>query len=329
MRKTEIDSEVLFAVNREGRIPKLQVFAAFLFVLFTTSVSRVPAEDATEAFTVFGDGVTLSADGTWEYSGARGVYEVDRNGVTNPDEIELEKLLRCIVIKVVDGDTINVRFDNPPPGILIEDTVRLLGIDTPELNDTPIAAGKAKAFVESAISENEVFLAFDSKWRGSFGRLLAYVFTSDGTFVNGALLELGLAEVYYTSPCYFHDSLVELEMLGKESGTGLWECSPEESLSIRRIVNSNRREYVELFNCTNAAIEISFWTLEDRAKHVLVIPKGITVPVNHSFYIVTGEGNDAPGDDNVKLSEQPIWNNGGDIATLYDREGEVVDTYAY
>ncbi|QLH78543.1 lamin tail domain-containing protein [Halosimplex rubrum] len=95
------------------------------------------------------------------------------------------------VVDVVDGDTIDVRYANGST-----DTVRLLGVDTPEVHaDTDPAeyegvpddeagaaclesAGEdASAFAERWLAGERVTLVTDpaSDRRGSYGRLLAYV----------------------------------------------------------------------------------------------------------------------------------------------------------
>jgi micrococcal nuclease len=111
------------------------------------------------------------------------------------------------VVEVVDGDTIDVRYANGST-----DTVRLLGVDTPEVyadndpaeyegvpnNETGRAclesAGEdATAFAERWLAGERVTLVTDpaADRRGSYGRLLAYVHVNvsdrNASGANGSL----------------------------------------------------------------------------------------------------------------------------------------------
>lgn len=115
------------------------------------------------------------------------------------------------VLRVVDGDTVRVEFANGT-----RDTVRLLGVDTPEptnRNDPTEFPGvpdteagraclldwgtQASAYADRHLAGEEVRVAFDalSERRGYFGRLLAYVHV-DGDSFNRMLLADGYARVY-------------------------------------------------------------------------------------------------------------------------------------
>ena len=91
---------------------------------------------------------------------------------------------------VSDGDTI-VLMDGRH--------VRYIGINTPEVKHGNKKAEpygyQAKNFNTKLLYSRKVRLEFDKERYDQFGRLLAYVFLEDGTFVNKAILEHGLA--YY------------------------------------------------------------------------------------------------------------------------------------
>ncbi len=119
------------------------------------------------------------------------------------------------VTRVVDGDTVEVEFSDGTA-----DTIRLLGVDTPEtiasnqdpsdfegLPDTSEGRDwllnwgeEAKTYAEEQLAGKQVRVVMDpaSDERGSFGRLLAYIYV-DGSNVNQVLLERGLARVYDSS----------------------------------------------------------------------------------------------------------------------------------
>ncbi len=87
------------------------------------------------------------------------------------------------VVRVIDGDTIQVCcvFGDRV-------TVRYVGIDTPEIHHPmkgvePYGLEAAEANRKLADGKT-VSLKFDVEQRDRYGRLLAYVYLEDGTFVN-------------------------------------------------------------------------------------------------------------------------------------------------
>ena len=101
------------------------------------------------------------------------------------------------VVRVVDGDTIHVRVRGE------EESVRLLGIDTPETHrpGTPIECGgpQASAHLEAlAPPGTPVKLEPDPTQdrQDRYGRALAYVRLPDGRLAEDAQLEAGWATVY-------------------------------------------------------------------------------------------------------------------------------------
>jgi micrococcal nuclease len=75
------------------------------------------------------------------------------------------------VTKVVDGDTIDVRFDEGS-----QERVRLIGVDSPEPTGESVAVGQeASSYAQSALLDKEVYLEADAGARDNYGRLLAYV----------------------------------------------------------------------------------------------------------------------------------------------------------
>jgi len=95
------------------------------------------------------------------------------------------------VVRVVDGDTIEVaRGGNDT------DTVRLLGINTPETHHPtkPVECfgPEAAAFTEERLTGRSVQLEDDIEGRDRYGRRLAYVVV-DGERFNDELLRRGYA----------------------------------------------------------------------------------------------------------------------------------------
>jgi len=97
--------------------------------------------------------------------------------------------VRYSVERVVDGDTIIVH------GLL--DSIRLIGIDTPELNDSrsPVRcfAQLATLRLTEIVGNEEVLLERDVEDRDRYHRFLRYVYLPDGTFVNLVMAKDGYA----------------------------------------------------------------------------------------------------------------------------------------
>jgi micrococcal nuclease len=100
------------------------------------------------------------------------------------------------VIRVVDGDTIVIRYNGK------YEKVRLLCVNTPESvhpdKKQNIPMGKvASKYTQKKLTGKDVKLEFEiKKLRGNYGRLLAYVFV-DGQNLNLDLVRQGLSP-YYT-----------------------------------------------------------------------------------------------------------------------------------
>ena len=87
--------------------------------------------------------------------------------------------------------------------------MRLIGIDTPETKDPdePVQCfGPAATEATEALLPRgtPVRLERDAEPRDQYGRLLAYVYRTDGMFVNLELAEQGLADVLSIAPNTAH-----------------------------------------------------------------------------------------------------------------------------
>jgi micrococcal nuclease len=127
------------------------------------------------------------------------------------------------VTKVTDGDTIHVHIGGG------DETVRLIGIDTPETVDPrqPVqcfgkeASNRTKELLPLG---TEVRLVRDVEARDRYARLLAYVYrVKDDLFVTLSLAEDGYADVLTYPPNVAHaDDFVAAVREAREAGRGLW-----------------------------------------------------------------------------------------------------------
>ena len=133
----------------------------------------------------------------------------------------------ALVKWVNDGDTV----------ILSGGTkVRYLGIDAPEIaHDRKPAEpyGKeAKALNKKLVLSRRVKLELEDEKRDRYGRLLAYVFLEDGTFVNGELVRRGYAHLLRRQvKLRYWERLLGLQRQALKEKKGIWSLpvkKPEE-----------------------------------------------------------------------------------------------------
>ena len=125
------------------------------------------------------------------------------------------------VTRIIDGDTIVL--DNG-------ETVRLIGVDAPELSQ-PLSEDAA-LFLEVLLLNQSVRLEFDKDKKDKYDRTLAYVYLGD-ILINAKLLEMGYARVLTKYPFAeeFKSQFLKLQEKAKSSKLGIWKQSKEESPS--------------------------------------------------------------------------------------------------
>jgi micrococcal nuclease len=127
------------------------------------------------------------------------------------------------VEKVIDGDTVLAR--GLPKGT---ELVRLIGVDAPETGRGRtvrecFGAESARWLTTQVARGSQLRLEFDVGERDRFGRLLAYAYRPDGTFVNAALVRSGYAQTMTVPPNVAHaDELRALERTARQDARGLW-----------------------------------------------------------------------------------------------------------
>ena len=114
---------------------------------------------------------------------------------------------RCKVIKVIDGDTVDVDIDLGFDIIIKGERVRIMGIDTPESRTRDIVEKKfglaSKARLKELIGGRSgpiLKTQINRKgedMRGKFGRILGDFVTDDGRLVTDILVEEGHAVAYF------------------------------------------------------------------------------------------------------------------------------------
>lgn len=135
------------------------------------------------------------------------------------------KLISAKILKVVDGDTMKVSFNES--GKVKEETIRLLLVDTPEsvAPDKPVQpfALDASKYAKDTLSDKDVKLEIDVSERDKYGRLLCYLYIGDKMF-NEMLLENGYARVAYIYPpnVKYVDKFREIQKTAQKKGINIW-----------------------------------------------------------------------------------------------------------
>ena len=125
------------------------------------------------------------------------------------------------VIETIDGDTVVVQFANGE-----RDTVRMLGVDTPETHHPhkPVQCygPEASDYTHARLLGRSVALELDVEHRDIYGRLLAYI-RIDGVRYNDELLRMGYARLLVIPPNGAHArAMLAAELAAQHEGRGLW-----------------------------------------------------------------------------------------------------------
>ena len=125
---------------------------------------------------------------------------------------------KATVKRVIDGDTIELTDGRK---------LRYIGMDTPETVDPNRPVG---CFGKEASDKNkelvlgkEVELEKDVSETDKYGRLLRYVYLSDGIMINETLVQEGFAFARtYPPDVKYQDKFLEAERSARDNNKGLW-----------------------------------------------------------------------------------------------------------
>lgn len=143
-------------------------------------------------------------------------------------------LAACLFLAVTCGhlsaqSQYRVRWVDDGDTVVLNDgrRVRYIGINAPEIGHDDRKAEpygySAKQFNAKLVFEKLVGLEFDQEHRDHYGRVLAYVFLEDGSFVNQEMLERGYAHVLYRLPnVKYHDRLLQAQRRAMKAAVGIW-----------------------------------------------------------------------------------------------------------
>lgn len=120
----------------------------------------------------------------------------------NSQYAEDNDLIECTCIRVIDGDTLDVKIPQGETEEYQQKRVRLVGVNTPEINEKGYDI--AKAFLKKIVEKKRLYLKVDtSNPYDKYDRLLAVLICNNKN-INEVLLNEGLAEVMYIPPSDFN-----------------------------------------------------------------------------------------------------------------------------
>jgi micrococcal nuclease len=146
------------------------------------------------------------------------------------------------VIKVTDGDTFSIKYNSK------EYKVRMLDVDTPEsvkagVDPQPFSR-EASNLTKKTLSDKTVKLVFEKDTRDQYGRLLAYVILSDGSFYNAMMVQGGYAiSVFYSPNTLLKSYFINLQNQAIKNKKGFWSL-PEKR---RPFVEKEKEKYIAAY----------------------------------------------------------------------------------
>ena len=122
------------------------------------------------------------------------------------------------IAKVADGDTVETSIRGRV------ERIRLIGIDSPELDQRPWGRS-AKKFLQELISASgwQVGIEYDIERHDKHGRILAYLWTRDGKMINEEMVKSGHAVLFTIPPNVKHaDRLKTAQVIARGNRIGIW-----------------------------------------------------------------------------------------------------------
>jgi len=131
--------------------------------------------------------------------------------------------IAATVLSVHDGDTLHLSTSTND-----DVTVRLIGLDTPEVGDHLECYGEEATVVLEKLAPvgSTVWALTDGDTEDKYGRSLYYLFSDEGVLVNVELVRRGAGETLLISDNdRYWDELEAAEVKAREGDRGLWgEC---------------------------------------------------------------------------------------------------------
>ncbi|OGD19972.1 MAG: hypothetical protein A2W03_15975 [Candidatus Aminicenantes bacterium RBG_16_63_16] len=174
-----------------------------------------------------------------------------------------------VVTQIADGDTLRVRFVDGG-----ERRVRLIGVNSPELNDQREEAAfwafLARRFANFHLRGRSIRLAYDETPVDEYGRILAYVLTADGVLFNELIIREGYAYAFLKYPFRpdYRARFKQAETGAKRAGRGLWHRGEPDTIAAPA-ADANLGRFVRVrFDCAAIIRERGFIFLRSARKDI-------------------------------------------------------------
>ena len=221
------------------------------------------------------------------------------------------------VVRVIDGDTLVVALDGS------EQSVRLLGIDAPELGGSGGQAGlaeQATAALEALVGDGAVTLVAGDEPRDDGGRLLRHV--ARGVLVFSVeLARQGWVRAHeYIPNTLLFGAIADAQREARAAARGLW-APPVPGLAM---VVDKVAETVAIANDGGASVDLSGWRLVSlRGPQSVELPAGTVLQPGTTLTVGSGSSR---GD--VVFGQRHVWHNElPDSAELRRPDGRVALTW--
>jgi micrococcal nuclease len=128
--------------------------------------------------------------------------------VATPEVLEVSSLTPVTLVKVIDGDTIDVKIDGK------EERIRVLGIDAPEMDTDAGREAKTAAMMALTIEDTTLAVEADANQgeRDKYGRLLRHVVVltgdDEGALFGAVMIASGYATRYTKYGLTMHDDML-------------------------------------------------------------------------------------------------------------------------
>jgi micrococcal nuclease len=274
--------------------------------------------------------------------------------VSSPDtDLPAGLPLKATVTGTIDGDTFRLSF---PDGRT--ETLRILGIDTPEVTPGGNDPGKfdgitdpwllslwgeeAALYAHQKLDGQVVTIECDREagTRDPYGRLLATLTLPDGSDYGEDILMRGLARVYTQETFSLKSRYLAVQNEAMETRTGIWSGrEPLDGTSGQIVIaavhynaagddrENLNDEYLTLCNIGTTTVDLTSWQVRDSEGVIYFFP-AVSLLSGETLDLHTGNGTPLAGE-LFMGSLFPVLNNDGDTVTLSDREGNVVSSFSW
>ncbi len=260
---------------------------------------------------------------------------------------------QATVTATIDGDTVRLAFSDGRT-----ETLRILGIDTPEVTPEGNEPGKfpgvtdrsylslwgeeAASYTHAQLDGEKVTITYDrdAGSRDSYGRLLAMITRADGSDYAEELLRQGLARVYTPETFAAKDRYLAVQEEARDARVGVWSGHEPVSGGAGQVAIASvhynaagddsenlNDEYITIRNRGTTTADLTSWQVRDSDGFVYTLPS-VTLSSRESLKVHTGNGTPSSGD-LFMGSPDPVLNNDGDTVTLTDREGKEVSSFSW